>query len=349
MLLGCCASVLIGAQVASPTQQQIGPPPRSLHAESVQFPSASGAQVRGWLIRSPGRKGTILLMHGIRSNRLAMLSRARFLLNAGYSVLLFDFQANGETIGSHQTFGALESLDARAACTFARTTIPDQAVGAIGTSLGGAAAILGPAPMNLQALVIEAVYPTIEEAAANRIRSHLGPYVPGRLLAPLLLSQLRFRAGVSPSALRPIDRIGATAAPLFLICGEKDVDTTPDESRRLFQAASEPKQFWELMGAGHQDFHAFAPSEYERRVLAFFETYMPIAHPGQRLDLPADQGGALRGRGPEVASAGERSVPVRQWMLNRSSPLRPTTRKRRRRIFQRMSEASSRSRHAFFR
>ena len=54
---------------------------------------------------------SILGMHGVRGNRLSMLDRARFLSHAGFSVLVFDFQAHGESSGEHTTFGELESLD----------------------------------------------------------------------------------------------------------------------------------------------------------------------------------------------------------------------------------------------
>jgi pimeloyl-ACP methyl ester carboxylesterase len=151
-------------------------------------------------------------------------------------VLLFDFQANGESLGTHQTFGYLESLDARAACEYLRSRVPGSKIGVIGLSLGGAAAILAKPPLDVDALVLEAVYPTIEEATANRIAARLG--TPGRFLTPLLTAQLRPRLGISPADLRPIEHMSDVKAPVFVVAGGADVDTTPLESRRLFQAAS---------------------------------------------------------------------------------------------------------------
>ncbi|HZI95409.1 MAG TPA: alpha/beta fold hydrolase, partial [Patescibacteria group bacterium] len=231
--------------------------------------------LKGWLVRGPAENGAVVLMHGINTNRLTMLSRARFLAAAGYSVLLFDFQSHGESIGRHHTFGYLESLDARAACDYLTSRLPDVKKGVIGTSLGGAAAVLGPGPLDVQALVLEAVYPTIEEATANRIARRLGE--PARLLTPLLVWQLRPRLGVSARQLRPIDRIGGIRAPLLLIAGGADKDTTPLESQRLFDAAPQPKEYWEIAGAAHQDFYLYAPKEYEARVLAFLGRYLRSA------------------------------------------------------------------------
>jgi uncharacterized protein len=273
VLVGAAAAagavVVEGSTLAGPSQREIGSSPPNLHAENVEFPSESGALLKGWFASGAPGQGVVILMHGIHADRTSMLPRALFLSKAGFSVLLFDFQANGESIGAHQTFGHLESLDARAAYEFVRTRLPNQRIGIIGTSLGGAAALLGPAPLDVQAMVLEAVYPTIEEATANRIAVRLGP-TAGRLLAPVLLTQLRWRLGRTSSELRPIDRIGGVRAPLLVIAGDADAYTTAAESRRLFLAAGEPKEYWEIAGARHQDFHAFVRPEYERRVLEFF-------------------------------------------------------------------------------
>jgi fermentation-respiration switch protein FrsA (DUF1100 family) len=51
--------------------------------------------------------------------------------------------------------------------------------------------------------------------------------------------------------------------------GAEDRHTRPEESQAMFAAAPEPKEFWLVPGAAHEDLHAVAKAEYERRVLAF--------------------------------------------------------------------------------
>jgi len=36
-------------------------------------------------------------------------------------------------------------------------------------------------------------------------------------------------------------------------------------------AAPAPKELWVIAGAAHDDFNAYAPAEYERRVIGFLE------------------------------------------------------------------------------
>jgi fermentation-respiration switch protein FrsA (DUF1100 family) len=217
----------------------------------------------------------VLLLHGVGANRSAMLTRARVLRRAGYTVLLVDLPAHGESAGDRITFGARESEGARAALAYLHRAVPAERVGAIGASLGGASLLLGrgePAANGADAVVLEAVYPTVEEAITDRMRIWLGPIGPS--LAPLLTWQLRPQIGVAAEQLRPIDRVRRLRVPLLLVAGEADRHTTLAESKRLFAAAPEPKTMWVVPRAPHGDLYASDSAAYERHVLAFFAPYL---------------------------------------------------------------------------
>lgn len=266
LLLAAIASLAAGSYLIAPNACDIGDLPDDLPGESVLIPSASGSTLHGWFV--PGRDGVVVLLHGVHANRRSMLGRARLLHEvAGFSVLLFDFQANGESPGSHVTFGYLESRDAQAAVEYVRSRLPGERVGVIGTSMGGAAAILAQPALQVDALVVEAVYPDLDRAVANRLSMRFG--APARLLAPVLTLQLRPRLGISTRDLRPIDRVGHLPMPKLFIAGSLDEHTPIDESQALFDAANEPKALWIVDGARHVDFNAFAPDEYKCRVLEF--------------------------------------------------------------------------------
>jgi uncharacterized protein len=130
----------VGWLLARPVQTRIGNPPSDLNAQPVTFASDSGADVHGWWCPIQNARGTVLLLPGIRANRLSMVDRSRFLHRAGYSALLIDFQATGETKGDHITFGWKESRDVLAAINFIRHADPTDRVAIIGSSLGGVAA-----------------------------------------------------------------------------------------------------------------------------------------------------------------------------------------------------------------
>jgi pimeloyl-ACP methyl ester carboxylesterase len=262
----------IGSVLIAPANHVIAPPPENLHTEAVEFPSSSGARLHGWFIAGTPGQGALVLLHGIRGNRRQMLSRAEFFSRAGYAILLFDFQAHGESIAEKITLGHLESRDAAAAVDFIRQKIPGEKIGVIGISLGAASALLAEPPLPVNALVLESSFPTIYEATEDRMMERLG--VIGKLATPLLTCQIHPRLGISPDELKPIEHARTNTIPKFFIAGTTDKLTTIRESQALFAAAAEPKQCWWVDGAAHIDMHAFAKAEYERRVGDFLAQYL---------------------------------------------------------------------------
>jgi alpha-beta hydrolase superfamily lysophospholipase len=265
---GFCFSWLVGSSLVAPAQRPVALPPDFAGSE-VNFTSASGATLRGNFLKGESGKGVVILMHGVRGNRGAMAKHAKFLHAHGFSVLLFDFQAHGESSGSKITSGYLESMDASAAIDFARKQMPGEKIAILGSSLGGAAAVLAEPPLQVDAMILEMVYPDIRRAVKNRIAIVLGNWA--RAFSPLLTSQIKLRIGVSADWLSPEHRVGNLHCPKLIIGGANDLHTTLADTRALYGAAAEPKELWIIENATHEDLHARVGSEYERRVLAFLD------------------------------------------------------------------------------
>jgi fermentation-respiration switch protein FrsA (DUF1100 family) len=263
--------------LANPTRSSVAPPPAPLAAENVVFPSESGSLIHAWLVRGRAGGGSVLLLHGVGENRSAMLGRAQFLHNDGFTVLAPDFQAHGESPGDHVTFGARESLDAAAAMRFLRDVAPAESIGVIGVSMGGAATLLGPGPIRADAFVLESVYPTIRQAVSDRLATWFGPlHAIGRWFTPAVINIVGNEIGVVESELQPISRIGSIRAPLLLISGTEDPYTPLAEAESLYARAPAPKSFWAVNGAGHEDLHAFQRQEYEKRVGDFLMHHLQM-------------------------------------------------------------------------
>lgn len=272
LLVSALSIWLAGTALTMPARKTIGAPPPDIQATDISLSSPSGATIRGWFVAGKPAQAVMLLLHGVRADRRAMLARTRLLHEWGYNVMLIDLQAHGESSGQAITFGALEARDVQAALEHIKAKFPGQPVGVIGVSLGGAATVLAE-PKGLSAVVLESVYPTIEEAVSDRLRHYLS--VPGTWLAPLLLWQLKPRLGIEPAALRPIEHIQTLQAPLLLLHGMEDRNTTLDEAKRLFAAANEPKSSWYIAGAGHVDLYDYAPNDYRERIKEFLDRTMP--------------------------------------------------------------------------
>jgi uncharacterized protein len=181
-------------------------------------------------------------LHGVRSNRWSMVNRARFLNKLGYSVLLIDLPAHGESSSEHIMYGFHESEGVSAALSYIRLKFPADKIGVIGTSLGAASLVLSHSQVKPDAVVLESMFPTIEDAVKDRLRLRLGTL--GEYLTPLLIWQLPLRVNAST------------------------------ETKHIFESANAPKELWIVEGAAHVDLHRFNSVVYEEKVSTFFDKYL---------------------------------------------------------------------------
>lgn len=267
----CIICYFAGTLLTAAAPVKIGSPPLNMHLENVEFRDADELYIHGWYGRGQISRGAVILIHGIRSSRLQMLNRARFLQDLGITVLLIDLQAHGESDGDKISFGYNEAKSVDAALKYIRKRIPKEKVGVLGVSLGGAACLLGDKPVSADVMIIEEVYATVDEAVINRLTIRFGQL--GRFGAPLLIYQIPLRLNVSTSQLQPVEAVKNVQCPIFIIGGTADKRTLVDETRRIYEVAPEPKELWIVKGAKHVDLFDYAEAEYKRKIIAFLEKY----------------------------------------------------------------------------
>lgn len=250
----------------------------SLEFEPVQFSSADGLKLSGWLIPTApaeAAKGVVTLCHGYPMNRTEMLPYARFLHDAGYALLLFDFRALGESEGDLCSIGHHEVDDLHGALDYL-TSRPDTAElpkGALGLSLGGAVSIMTAArDERLRAVVAEASFPTLQHALDKRFW-FTGP------LSPLITRPVRWWGQrwfpVQPGEVAPGAEISAISPrAVMLIQGKRDLLVDWRETVAMYEAAGEPRELWLMPRSHHARCLRDEPEEYARRVTAFFDRHL---------------------------------------------------------------------------
>ena len=265
-------AIQVGGKLIRPAHRVVDDAPADLSAETVVLQNGHGNVVAGWLVHGRPEMGVVLLLHGVRSDRRQMLGRARFLSEAGYSVMLIDLPAHGESSGEHITFGYREAEGVRTAMHYLAERYPKKKIAVIGVSLGAVSFVLSKSTPTPSAVVLESMYPTIDEAILRRLEKRLGPF--SRLFTPLFLWQLPLRLGISADHLRPITELPHLHSPVLILSGADDRHTTLSDTHRLYEVANHPKMLWIVKDAAHINLHAHAPTEYETRVLAFFRKYL---------------------------------------------------------------------------
>jgi hypothetical protein len=125
MLASLCsavAGVMLGGVVLHPVLRPLTPTMVERRYRAFQQLGATeedfvvrapdGIVLRGWKVRPrPANGDWILLFHGRSDNRMGMLGQAELLLRHGYSVVMMDSRAHGESGGAMATYGWLERLD----------------------------------------------------------------------------------------------------------------------------------------------------------------------------------------------------------------------------------------------
>ena len=246
----------------------------NLPARDVTFLSRDGTKLAGWYVPAGGAPSPgIVLSHGHGRSRSELLPHANFLHQTGYAVLLFDYRHRGESEGSEVTMGLREQDDLQGAIDHivVQPEVDARHIGVVGLSMGSVVALLVAArDERIKTIVAECPY-SAADAIMTRALEHFYhlPRVPFGVAAKWLIER---RLGQSLDMANAIDVIRRLAPrPIFLIADEADAVLGPEETRYLYDAASEPKRFWLVPGADHSRGWQKAPEEYERRVLEAFD------------------------------------------------------------------------------
>ncbi len=234
----------------------------------VNFKTADGLVLRGWFL--PGRNGaTVILVHGYARDRSELIQEAGWLVENGYSALMFDTRAQGSSDGAFVGMGYLEAMDIRAAVDFVLKESPEEKIGVMGFSMGAVAAVQEAAQdARVQAVLAVSPFATLRDTATHHLRQ-LGP------LAPMIVWWGERMTGLKLDILRPVDAVSALAPRAILIMQAGDDDLVPpDSGQHLYAAAGEPKELWSVAGVAHVGFRQAVPEAYKQRILSFFERHL---------------------------------------------------------------------------
>jgi hypothetical protein len=221
----------------------------------------------------------VLLFHGVADNRVGTIGQSEILLRAGYSVVMMDQRAHGESGGSMATYGWLERDDSRAVVNALVSTEHPVHIFALGESMGAGIALQSAGfDPRIEAVVAEAPFASLREASYDYAGLQEYPLLGKTLFAPgawVMLYRGGKLAGFSASGVSPEQAVAARNFPVLLICDEADTTLPCRHAMRIYAAARGPKSLWMVTGAFHTAALGFAPEEFRRRVLEFYRQPVP--------------------------------------------------------------------------
>jgi uncharacterized protein len=220
-----------------------------LAATDVWLDSTDHVRIHGWFVACPGSRRVTLFLHGNAGNLTHRGQRFREITAAGSSVLMIDYRGYGKCTGRPSENGLY--ADAEAAYEYVLKNSRPQEIIVHGESLGTAVAVDLASRHQCGGVVLESAFTSASDVA--------GTVLP--MIGPLLIRSFDSR-----------QKITRVRAPILFIHGSVDDIVPMRLSRALFGAAPEPKCFWAIPGAGHNDIVESAGPEYRKRLRSFYES-----------------------------------------------------------------------------
>jgi fermentation-respiration switch protein FrsA (DUF1100 family) len=264
-----------------PNVGQFGHPSQlELAYEDVTFSSRRDrVTLKGWYLPAQPDSRCIIIAAGEQHHRnspgIKPLLLGRDLVQHGYSVLLFDYRARGESAGKRSSAGDREQWDVLGAMDYVQGRgISLDRIGMIGFSLGaGVAIILAAKEPRIPAIVSDSGFldsiPFLKRVPFYRV------YLPAWFAIPIILvGRVFFKADFSK--VRPVKEVGKIAPrPIFFIHGADDHVISPHETEELHRASRNPQNpLWIVPGARHGRGYDLTRGEYVQKVVSFFQSYL---------------------------------------------------------------------------
>lgn len=249
MVFGCSIE---NALIFQPSSALVATPEDvGLPYEDVTLRTKDGVRINGWFVPFAGARSTLLWLHGNAGNishRVHNMRKLRDRVPA--HIFIIDYRGYGRSEGTASEQGTYADAQAAMAYLRARNDVDANEIIVFGRSLGAAVALELAVSDGIRALILESPFTSIR-AMARKIL----PLLP---IGPLLSTRYDNLA-----------KIQNLRIPLLILHGNRDGIVPYQQGRELYQAAPEPKSFYTIEGAGHNDTYLVGGEGYFKIIADF--------------------------------------------------------------------------------
>ncbi len=224
-----------------------------VNAEDCFFTTEDGVRLHGWFVGGDSIPVTLLWFHGNAGNITHRLENIRLLHELGISVFIIDYRGYGKSEGNPDEEGIYRDAVAAYDYLVSRKDVHSDSIVFFGRSLGTAVAIDLALKRKARGLILESAFTNAKDMASE--------------MFPLPVVQYVVR-----SKFNSLEKIRQIHAPLLTIHGNRDSIVPIELGRRLFEAANDPKSFYEIEGADHNDTYIVGGKPYFSAISKFLES-----------------------------------------------------------------------------
>jgi hypothetical protein len=246
LVIGAAAGILLivaairlfeNSFIYAPPRFPEGFPPPHVHGQRVEevwLTTLHSVRLNAWYLPNPPSEKALLWLHGNAENIGHGLEHLEFYSRLAVSVLAVDYRGYGKSEGTPGEAGVYRDADAAYDYLIQVRHIQPKNIVVFGHSLGGAVAIDLASRRECGALIVQSSFTSVKDMARRVFRIPFFEYVP----------KSRFDS---------LAKIRRVRAPILIVHGTRDETVPFSMGQRLLAAAPEPKVFFPVAGAGHND------------------------------------------------------------------------------------------------
>ena len=236
----------------SPWEDRNWAPLSGLPLEEVWLAVDEVVTVFGWFVEAGPTSPVLLWCHGNAGNVSHRVENMRLLYQRGFSLFIFDYRGYGRSTGVPSEVGLYQDALAAYDYLIHQRRIASARLLLFGRSLGAAVAGEVAVKRPVPGLIVEGSFPSIQAMSDQHFWG-----VPARWLM-----DLEFNLAAKVHALH---------VPLLVIHGEQDSIVPMELGRQVFDAAHEPKRWYVVSGAEHNDVPYVGGEPYFQEINMFVQ------------------------------------------------------------------------------
>jgi len=217
--------------------------------QDVWFEAKDGVKLHGWYIPREGAVATLLFFHGNAGNITHRLENVFLLHHLQLNVFIFDYRGYGRSEGDPDEEDIYLDCQAAYDTVLAQPGVMADSLFLFGRSLGGSFASYTATKNPAAGLILESTFTNAVDMADRMIS-----ILPGWLVS---------------SEFDTVSRVSQLKIPKLFIHGTRDNLIPFTLGRELYKAAAEPKEFYQVVGAGHNNTYQMGGKDYFDKIKEF--------------------------------------------------------------------------------
>jgi uncharacterized protein len=210
-----------------------------VHREDLMFDGPRGTKLSGSYFELPGNDKVVLISHGNGGNIAHRIPAVVNLLQAGYSVFVYDYEGYGKSTGSPSMKNVCEDGFAAFDYLVKQRHVLANNIILFGESLGSAVSCHLLTQRSCGGVIIQSGFDTLYNVGREKL-------VWLNFYPQIIMPEPRFNN---------LEVLSKPHPPLLIIHGVKDQIVPFSHGEKLMSAAVEPKKFVRLPNADHNDIY----------------------------------------------------------------------------------------------